>query len=88
MDSHSNIADSKAPAPDVCVEIKEDHNWLMKRVAELPPKEYQILKLRQVEHKSNEEIAKLLGMEKTSVATLLSRARMKILKEFQKRAGI
>lgn len=36
----------------------------MKRVAELPPKEYQILKLRQVEHKSNEEIAKLLGMEK------------------------
>ena len=88
LDSHSNTADSKAPAPDVCVEIKEDHNWLMKRVAELPPKEYQILKLRQVEHKSNEEIAKLLGMEKTSVATLLSRARMKILKEFQKRAGI
>mgnify|MGYP003194573646 FL=1 len=88
IDGHNNIIDSKIPAPDICVEIEEDQNWLMKRVAELPPKEYQILKLRQVEHKSNEEIAKLLGMEKTSVATLLSRARMKILKEFQKRAGI
>lgn len=51
----------------------------------LPSKEYQILKLRQVEQKTNEEIAKLLGIEKTSVATLLSRARIKILKEFQKR---
>lgn len=88
IDDHSNIVDNKAPGPDVCIEIKEDRNWLMKRVAKLPPKEYQILKLRQVEHKSNEEIAKLLGMEKTSVATLLSRARIKILKEFQKRARI
>lgn len=88
LDSYSNIVDNKATAPDTYVEIEEDHNWMMKRMAELPPKEYQILKLRQVEHKSNEEIAILLGMEKTSVATLLSRARMKILKEFQKRAGI
>lgn len=88
IDCHSNIADCKAPAPDVCIEIKEDHNWLMKRMAELPPIEYQILKLRQVEHKSNAEIAKLLGMEKTSVATLLSRARIKMLKEFQSRMKI
>lgn len=51
----------------------------------LPPKEYQILRMRQVEQLSNGEIAKLLGIEKTSVATLLSRARIKLFNEIKRR---
>lgn len=85
IDGHNNIIDNKVPTPDIFVETEENRKWLLDRIAGLPSKEYQILKLRQVEQKTNEEIAKLLGIEKTSVATLLSRARIKILKEFQKR---
>lgn len=55
------------------------------KIAALPPTEHLILKLRQVERKSNEEIARMLGIEQSSVVTLLSRARKKILNEINKR---
>lgn len=85
IDDRRNIIDEKQPQPDTCYEINENHEWLMRRIEALPSSEYQILRLRQVERKTNEEISKLLGMEKTSVATMLSRARMKILNDFKER---
>lgn len=85
LDGKRGIPDDRQPTPDISLETVEDYEWLMRRISALPPKEYQILHLRQVERKTNDEIAKLLGIEKTSVATLLSRARMKILKEIKKR---
>lgn len=80
-----NIIDDKQPTPDISLEESENLTWLIRRINELPSTEYQILHLRQVERKSNEEISKLLGIEKTSVATLLSRARTKLLNEIKKR---
>jgi len=80
-----DIIDEKQPAPDICCEISENHEWLIRRIDSLPPTEYQILRLRQVEKRTNEEISKLLGIEKTSVATMLSRARTKILNDFKER---
>lgn len=80
-----DIIDVKQPTPDISMEESENMAWLIKRINELPSTEYQILHLRQVERKSNEEISLLLGIEKTSVATLLSRARTKILNEFKTR---
>lgn len=88
IDDRSDLLDNKTPPPDTDIEMEENRTWLLKRIAELPPTEYQILRLRQVERKTNEEIARLLGIEKTSVATLLSRARNKILKDFQQRMRI
>jgi Sigma-70, region 4. len=41
--------------------------------------------LRQVEGRSKEEIARLLGIEVRSVATLLARARQRLLNEIRKR---
>ena len=41
--------------------------------------------MRQVERKSHEEIARIVGVEKTSVSTILARARAKMLNEFKKR---
>lgn len=80
-----DIIDEKLTSPQNAVENKENKMWLNKRLASLPETEFQILKLRQVEHKSNDEIANLLGIEKTSVVTLLSRARKKLLNEIRTR---
>lgn len=85
LDVKCSIPDDRQPTPDICIETMENREWLMRRISALPSTEYQILHMRQVERKTNDEIARLLGIEKTSVATLLSRARMKILKEIKKR---
>ena len=85
LDEQRNIIDEKEPTPDVRYEISENEEWLLRRIEALPPAEYQILRLRQVERKTNEEIARMLGIEKASVATMLSRARTKILNEFKER---
>ncbi len=80
-----NIIDDKSAPPDEYLEANENIEWLMRRIEKLPPAEYQILRLRQVERKDNGEIARLMGIEKTSVAAILSRARAKILKDIRTR---
>lgn len=85
LDGKRGLPDDRQPTPDASMETRENMAWLMTRISALPSREYQILHMRQVERKTNDEIARLLGIEKTSVATLLSRARMKILKEIKKR---
>lgn len=64
---------------------EENAMWLQERINALPTSECEVLRLRQVEMKSNEEIAALLGIRATSVATLLSRARRRLIEQFQKR---
>ncbi len=61
------------------VEDEEQTAWLMRKMRQLPSTEYQVLRLRQVEERSTEEIAALLGIAPSSVATLLSRARRRLL---------
>lgn len=75
-------------SPERTLEEHENTAWLIARMNSLPPIEYQILKLRQAEQLSNGDIAALLGIEKTSVATLLSRARHKLLNEFKRKNKI
>lgn len=72
------------PSPEAQMETQENDVWLARRLAELPQTEYMILRLRQVEHKTNGEIADLLGISKASVATLLRRARKKLFDEITK----
>lgn len=54
-------------------------------MAGLPGTEYTVLHLRQVEGLDNKAIALRLGIEERSVATLLSRARRRLLEEIKKR---
>ncbi|MBR1883248.1 MAG: sigma-70 family RNA polymerase sigma factor [Muribaculaceae bacterium] len=58
---------------------REEVDWLQKRLAQLPPRQHTVLVMRQVEHRSYEEIASLLGIEATSAKALLSRARKWLL---------
>ena len=72
-----------APSPlDLMVQCEEEQ-WLQQRIRDLPPTQYAILHLRQVEHRTNAQIATLLGIKETSVSTLLGRARRQLLEDIR-----
>ena len=75
-------------SPHDILEIKEDDEWLTARLQQLPTTQRTLLYLRQVERRSHEEIARLLGIEITSVSTLLARARRTLLEEIKRRNKI
>lgn len=54
---------------------REEERRLNQRLSQLPPRQHQVLVMRQVEHRSYDEIASLLGIEVSSAKVLLSRAR-------------
>lgn len=66
------------------VEEESYGKWLDKALTKLPPTEYQVLHLRQVEKLSAEEIAAIVGISPRSVGTLLSRARKRLLEQIKK----
>ena len=72
-------------SPHEELESKENEKWLHDRLAQLPTTQRTLLYMRQVERRSHEEIAQLLGIEPTSVSTLLARARHTLLEEIKQR---
>ena len=70
------------------LEMKEDDAWLTKRLEQLPTTQRTLLYMRQVERRSHEDIARLLGIETTSVSTLLARARRTLLEEIKRRNNL
>ena len=77
-----------ATSPHDELEIKEDDEWLTARLQRLPTTQCTLLYMRQVERRSHEEIARLLGIEITSVSTLLARARRTLLEEIKRRNNL
>ena len=75
-------------SPHDKLEEKENEEWLTKRLQQLPTTQRTLLYMRQVERRSHEEIARLLGIEITSVSTLLARARRTLLEEIKHRNKI
>ena len=77
------VVSQTTPSPlDVMVQ-REDERWLQERIRNLPPTQHAVLHMRQVEHRSNSQIAALLGIKETSVNTLLARARRQLLEEIR-----
>ncbi len=74
-----------AISPEEEMEHQENMQWFMQRMEALPPAEYQILRMRQVEQLNNMEIAHILQIKPASVATLLARARHKMLEQMKQR---
>lgn len=74
--------------PQEQLEIKENERWLSTKLQQLPTTQRALLYMRQVERRSHEEIARLLGIEVTSVSTLLARARRTLLEEIRRRNRI
>ena len=75
-------------SPHDILEMKEDDEWLTRKLQQLPTTQRTLLYMRQVERRSHEEIARLLGIEMTSVSTLLARARRTLLEEIKLRNNI
>lgn len=71
--------------PQEVLEEKENEAWLERRLAELPTTQRTLLYMRQVERRSHEELSQLLGIERSSVSTLLARARRTLLEEIKQR---
>ena len=78
------IRETSGRTPLTDIEDRANDAWLQRQLSRLPSTEYEILHLRQVEQKSNGEIAAILGITPQSVATLLSRARHKLLEKIQR----
>ena len=76
---------SLSSSPHDLLEMKDDDAWLEKRLRQLPTTQRTLLYLREVERRSHEDIARLLGIETTSVSTLLARARRRLLEEIKQR---
>ena len=74
-------------SPQGRMEMEEDERWLRHRMASLPTREMQVMEMRQGEGKSNEEIARIMGITPASVGTMLSAARRKLFEELKKRNG-
>ena len=79
---------SLTTSPHEELEIRENEEWLLSKLQQLPTTQRTLLYMRQVERKSHEEIATLLGIETTSVSTLLARARRTLLEEIKRRNQI
>ena len=70
-----------SPSPLEMIVQREDEQWLQERIRNLPPTQHAVLHMRQVEHRTSIQIAKILGIKETSVNTLLARARRQLLEE-------
>jgi RNA polymerase sigma-70 factor (ECF subfamily) len=75
-------------SPQELLETKENEEWLTRKLEQLPTTQRTLLYMRQVERRSHEEIASLLGIEITSVSTLLARARRSLLEDIKRRNKI
>ena len=82
------MAISLNTSPHEELEMKEDDIWLSAKLQQLPTTQRALMYMRQVERRSHEEIAQLLGIETTSVSTLLARARRTLLEEIKRRNQI
>ena len=78
-----NCANQTSPSPLDLMVQREEEEWLQQRIRDLPPTQHAVLHMRQVERRSNAQIATLLGVKETSVRTLLARARRQLLEEIR-----
>ena len=76
---------SLTSSPQEELEAKENEEWLIMKLQQLPTTQRTLLYMRQEERRSHEEIAQLLGIETTSVSALLARARRTLLEEIKRR---
>ena len=67
------------------LEESENEEWLRQKLKQLPRTQQTILHLRQVERLTHREIADRLGLQETSISTLLARARKSLLEEIKKK---
>jgi RNA polymerase sigma factor (sigma-70 family) len=76
-----NATVKKNPQSDM--EDSENDIWLTKHIANLPPSQMIIIKMKQNERLDNTEIAAILGVNETAVRQALSKARRRLMAELK-----
>ena len=79
----SRFVDTSEPMQRL--EESENEEWLRQKLKQLPRTQQTILHLRQVERLTHREIAERLGLQETSISTILARARKSLLEEIKKK---
>ena len=79
----TQLSTQTTPSPLEIIVQREDEQWLQERIRNLPPTQHAVLHMRQVECRPNDEIANILGIQPSSVSTLLARARRQLLEEIR-----
>ena len=67
------------------LEYTELEHWIGEQIDRLPSTAGMVLRMRQLEHRELGEIADILGIQQTSVSTLLSRSRNELLNKLKRR---
>lgn len=71
--------------PQSDMEDAENDAWLTKHVGKLPPSQMIIIRMKQNERMSNQEIAAILDINETAVRQALSKARRRLMEEMKRR---
>ena len=79
----TQLSTQTTPSPLEIIVQREDEQWLQERISNLPPTLHAVLHMRQVEHRTSIQIAKILGIKEASVNTLLAKARRQLLEEIR-----
>ena len=82
LESRDRASQTISPLDEIIQQ--EDVQWLEQKINELPSTLHAVLKMRQEERYSNQQIATLLGIKEDSVSTLLSRARRQLMEQIKK----
>lgn len=80
----SDIASSPSQSADAELHAKEVQQKIDEAMERLNPRERDLLKARQFEGKSAEEISEQTGIPKSSVKSMISKARKKLKMDLQK----
>ena len=67
------------------LEYADLERWMREQIDQLPSTAGIVLRMRQLEHRKLSEIASILGIQQSSVSTLLSRARNELLHKLKQR---
>ena len=70
------------------LEYTDLEHWIDEQIGNLPSTAGMVLRMRQLEHRELGEIADILGIQQTSVSTLLSRARNELLNKLKRRNSL
>jgi RNA polymerase sigma-70 factor (ECF subfamily) len=81
LESRDRASQTISPLDEIIQQ--EDVQWLEQKIKELPSTLHAVLKMRQDERYSNEQIATLLGIKEDSVSTLLARARRQLMEQIK-----
>ena len=87
MQEYLSNQPDEGPAPDRCMEMADSVVIVRKAITEMPEPQQSIVRMRDLEGFTNEEIAKALGIADGTVRVILSRGRNKVRQVLTKMYG-